>query len=110
MKKLLLVGALMMSAAPATAQDHTDIVRSVKADLVARGVDISGPCGAFQITGRVAYILRDEGWGLLHKNSAQNGCNINGDRYAVDFLCRRRAGKAWTCSSIRKPRTFRHGR
>src|SRR6185436_18169417 len=65
MKKLLLVGALLLSAAPVTAQDHTDVVQAVKADLVARGVNISGPCGAFQITGRVAWILRNEGWGLL---------------------------------------------
>ena len=69
-----------------TKRSRRIFVRSLKADLVARGVDISGPCGAFQITGRVGYLLRDEGWGLLAKSPGQNGCSINGDRYAVDFL------------------------
>jgi hypothetical protein len=93
MKKLLLA-ALLIWAAPVTAQqDHTDIVAMVKADLVARGVDISGPCGAFQITGRVGWILRHEGWGLLHKNPGNNGCSINGDRYAVDFLVHNPSGQ-----------------
>ncbi|HKT80857.1 MAG TPA: hypothetical protein VJP86_11600 [Vicinamibacterales bacterium] len=60
---------------------------SVKADLVARGVDLSGPCGAFQITGRVAYLLRGEGWGLVFKNPSQNGCTVAGhERYAVDAI------------------------
>jgi hypothetical protein len=59
----------------------------VKAELVARGVDLSGPCGAFEITGRVAYALRGEGWGLVVKSSAQNGCSVPGhERYAVDAV------------------------
>jgi hypothetical protein len=85
MTKLLLV-AVLIWAAPAMAQDHTAVVAMVKADVVARGIDISGPCGAFQITGRVAWLLRHEGWGLLHKNPGNNGCSTNGGRYAVDFL------------------------
>ena len=93
MKKLLLIAGLLMSAAPTMAQDHTDVVARVKADLVARGVNISGPCGAFQITGRVAWLLKDEGWGLLSKNPAQNGCSTNGDRYAVDFLVHKPSGQ-----------------
>jgi hypothetical protein len=36
MKKLLIVGGLLLCAAPVMAQDHTDVVRAVKADLVAR--------------------------------------------------------------------------
>jgi hypothetical protein len=93
MRKVILVGTLLLCAAPVLAQDHTDLVRAVKADLVARGVNIAGPCGAFQITGRVAYLLRDEGWGLLAKSPAQNGCTINGARYAVDVVVRRPSGQ-----------------
>jgi len=93
MKKLLVLGALVMWAGPLMAQDRTAVVAAVKADLVARGIDISGPCGAFQITGRVAWLLRDEGWGLLHKNPGNNGCSTNGDRYAVDFLVHNPSGQ-----------------
>src|SRR5215218_3497167 len=94
MKKLLVVAGLLLSAAPATAQDHTALVAAVKADLVARGVNISGPCGAFQITGRVAWLLKDEGWGLFTKNPAQNGCTVNGARYAVDVLIQKPTAQA----------------
>jgi hypothetical protein len=77
----------MPFAAAAAAQDHTDVVAAVKAALVARGVDLSGPCGAFEITGRVAYVLRGEGWGLVAKSPAQNGCSVPGhERYAVDAV------------------------
>jgi hypothetical protein len=93
MKTRLLAAVLLMWAVPAIAQDHTALVAAVKADVVARGIDISGPCGAFQITGRVGYLLRNEGWGLLHKSSGQNGCSINGDRYAVDFLVHNPSGQ-----------------
>ena len=94
MKKLLIVGGLLLCAAPVMAQDHTDVVRAVKADLVARGVNILGPCGAFQITGRVAWILRNEGWGLLGgKSAAQNGCTVGGERYAIDFLVQKPSGQ-----------------
>jgi hypothetical protein len=62
--------------------DHTEVVRAVKADLVARGFDLSGPCGAFAITSRVAYRLRDEGAGVLDKPV---GNNCNG--FSVDAIC-----------------------
>lgn len=52
---------------PATAQDHRDVVVRVKAELVARNIDITGPCGAFKITKRVAWVLRAEQAGLLDK-------------------------------------------
>ena len=74
-------------ARPAAAQDHTDVVTAVKAALVAQGVDLSGGCGAFEITGRVAYVLRGEGWGLVAKSPGQNGCSVPGhERYAVDAV------------------------
>ncbi len=83
--RLLLV--LLLVASPVAAQDHTDVVAAVKANLVAQGVDLSGPCGAFQITGRVAFLLRGENWGLVAKTAGQNGCTVQGHgRYAVDAV------------------------
>jgi hypothetical protein len=71
-----------------------ELIASIKADLVARGVSLTGPCGAFQITSRVAWALRDEGIGLVAKNAAQNGCDANGARYAIDALMLR-DGQTW---------------
>lgn len=65
-------------------RDNTDIVAQVKADLEARGVNLSGPCGAFEITRRVAWALRGDGVGLLQKTS---GNNCNG--CSVDVVCYR---------------------
>jgi hypothetical protein len=61
--------------------DHTDIVAAVKAELERRGVNLSGPCGAFAITKRVAWALRGEGAGLLSK-PAGNNC----EGYSVDYI------------------------
>lgn len=61
--------------------DHTDIVSRVKGELEARRVDLSGPCGAFAITRRVAWALRDEGAGLLSK-PAGNNC----EGFAADYV------------------------
>lgn len=63
-------------------ENHKDLVRAVKDSLVAAGVDLSGPCGAFEITKRVAWGLRFEGAGLLDKPS---GNNCGG--YATDIVC-----------------------
>jgi hypothetical protein len=62
----------LFSATPTFAQSHPDVVAQVKASLVARGIDLSGECGAFQITKRVAWQLRGEGAGLLDKPSGSN--------------------------------------
>lgn len=59
--------ALLLFAVNASAQSHVDVVTSVKANLESRGINLSGPCGAFQIVKRVAWQLRDEGAGLLLK-------------------------------------------
>ena len=64
--------------------DHTDVVAAVKNDLLARGVDLAGPCGAFKITSRVAWQLRAEGWGLIH--SGGNGCETHGDKFRADTI------------------------
>ena len=66
------------------------LVQQVKADLEARGVDLSGPCGAFAIVKRVAWALEFDGWGLHGgKRKPQNGCYPHGDDqegYSVDCL------------------------
>jgi hypothetical protein len=68
-------------AAPAAAQDHTDVVANAKAALVATGANLSGACGAFAITKVVAWQLRAEGAGLLDKPGGNN-C----DGYATDII------------------------
>jgi hypothetical protein len=60
---------------------HPDVVAQVKAQLQAQGVDLSGPCGAWQITKGVAWALQAEGVGLLSKPSGNN-C----DGYSVDYV------------------------
>ncbi len=93
--KTVLFGLLLsLSAYTASAQDHTATVSDVKAALVARGVNLAGPCGAFQMTGRVAFILRNDGWGLIAKNPGNNGCDVSGQgRFAVDALANRITGQ-----------------
>ena len=87
MKSLCLLVWLLLIPCLVQAQDQSNVVREIKADLIARGVNLSGPCGAFQITKRVAWRLREQGYGLLGgKSSAQNGCATNGDKYAIDWL------------------------
>jgi hypothetical protein len=61
--------------------NHTDIVSRVKGELEARGVDLKGACGAFEITRRVAWALRGEGLGLLVKPGGEN-C----DGFAAGYL------------------------
>src|SRR4051794_28661881 len=62
--------------------NHTDVVARVKADLEARGVNLTGADGAFEITKRVAWELRAEGAGLLDK---PGGNNSHG--FATDIIC-----------------------
>jgi hypothetical protein len=49
-----------------------EYVAAVKAMLQAQGVNLSGPCGAFAITKRVAWGLRAAGAGLLSKPGGNN--------------------------------------
>ena len=51
-----------------------DLVADIKAQLVAKGQTFTTNCDAFQITGRVAWALRDRGAMLIKKSAAQNGC------------------------------------
>ena len=63
-----------------------EIVRQVKAEVVAAGLDLQSACGAFEITKRVAWRLRETGAGLIAKRPEQNGCNWRGGRYGVDII------------------------
>lgn len=81
MKRWLFVLILVLSARQGFAQSHPDVVAQVKAELQAKGADLSGACGGFAITKRVAWKLRDEGAGVLDK-PAGNNC----DGRAVDIL------------------------
>jgi hypothetical protein len=62
--------------------DHADVVARIKATLEAKGINLKGPDGAFEITKRVAWALRAEGAGLLDKPA---GNNSHG--YATDIIC-----------------------
>lgn len=87
MKSVLLVLSLMLAVgAPAVAQDHTDVVAAVKAALVQRGQTFTTNCDAFEITRRVAWILRGEGALLIGKSAGQNGCEFGDRTYSHDAL------------------------
>lgn len=73
--------AVLFLATAAFAQSQADVVAAVKAQLQAQGMNLSGPCGAFAITKRVAWQLRAEGAGLLSK---PGGNNCEG--YSVDYI------------------------
>jgi hypothetical protein len=75
----LIVAASLLYAGPLFAQQS--VVAQVKADLVARGLDISGECGAFRIVLRVAWTLRGQGAGLVAK---PGGSNCQG--YSTDLI------------------------
>ncbi len=75
----ILVCSLLLNAAPASAQ--VEVVAAVKQALEARHVSLEGPCGAFEITKRVAWALRGQGYGLLEKTG---GTNCQG--YSQDYI------------------------
>lgn len=56
--------------------NHVDVVRDVRRLLDARGQKWETNCDAFEITGRVAWRLRDRGAVLIPKAPAQNGCTL----------------------------------
>jgi hypothetical protein len=51
---------------------HADVVAAVKASLLERGIPILGPCGAYEITKRVAWRLREESAGTYEKLTGNN--------------------------------------
>jgi hypothetical protein len=89
MRTMLWMLAMLLLAMPVAAQEHFDTVVQVRRDLTARGIipagivnlDNHNPCGVFEITKRVAWLLKDEGAGLLEKTS---GNNCQG--YSMDFV------------------------
>jgi hypothetical protein len=62
-----------------TNADYAGMVAEIKSGLEQRGVDLSGPCGAFQITKRVAWALRPD-YGLVAKPTGNNceGYSVDG--------------------------------
>jgi len=83
MKRYIWLTAMLIAllTGPLAAQSHQSTVENVKAALVAKGTDLSGPCGAFAITKRVAWALKGEGAGVLSKPSGNN-C----DGFATDII------------------------
>lgn len=92
----LFVFSALLGAQPSWlwAQDHLEDVKRIRRELTARGVIPAGivnpgnnerPCGVHEITRRVAWALRAEGWGLLEKSSG-NHCEWKGQRYSMDFV------------------------
>lgn len=72
--------------------EGVDVVAKAKALAVASGVMLESACGAHEITRRVAWLLRDLGWGLLSKPNGEN-CHgraidviVNKDGRWVDVL------------------------
>lgn len=88
MKRTLIstVVALLLLPAPARAQtSHLDIVRAIKKEVLAKGIDLDmppGECGRYQITKRVIWWFRDEGAGSIRKAPEQNNC----DGHGVDIV------------------------
>lgn len=76
-----LAGAAPVPFAAPEEDPHLRAIRDIKAALVAKGTDLSGPCGAFEITKRVAWALKGEGAGVLSKPSGNN-C----DGFATDII------------------------
>lgn len=92
---------LLAIAAPAAAQDAGDVARA-KSDLQARGVILTGACGAAKVTNLVAWRLRPA-YGLLFKQGGNravlraDGSCLSGDEsseggYATDYLIQRSTG------------------
>lgn len=93
----LLVLALLIGPNLSAQGNHTQEVAFVKSVLMAQNVNLQGACGAFQITGRVAFKLKDQGYKLLRKQGGNraiilpDGSCVDGDHgsgpgYATDYL------------------------
>lgn len=89
--------ALLLPSIAQAGPDHTDVVKFFKGQLVDKGVNLSGACGAFQITQRVAWDLRFQGYKFLVKKGGNravpqpDGSCLDGDHtsapgYATDYL------------------------
>lgn len=75
---LVVIALLVLPSSPTWAQ--VDVVVKMKAAVLANGIPTAGPCGAFQITKRVAWKLRASGIGLVAKTPTQTQCEgFSGD-------------------------------
>lgn len=83
---LLLLTAAPLAAQAPTPRNQKPLVEATKAALVAKGQTFTTNCDAFQITGRVAWALKDQGAQLLTKTDAQNGCVWQGRKYSHDVI------------------------
>lgn len=82
---VLALSLLAMFCGVCNAQSpHADVVAQVKNELLARGENLSGTCGAFKITSEVGTRLAAEGWGYVHSDG--NGCPRPGENYRADTL------------------------
>lgn len=79
----LAIALSLLTPALGAAQGHSDVVARVKSSLIVRNVPLDGACGAFQITGRVAFELKDQGYKLL-KKAAGNRAIIQSDGSCLD--------------------------
>lgn len=93
----LIVSMMLVAPLAAFQGQYKSEVAFVKTMLMAEGKDLSGACGAFQITGRVAFRLKDLGFKLLKKQGGNraiilpDGSCVDSDHgsgvgYAVDYL------------------------
>jgi hypothetical protein len=76
--KRILLFTLVACSLTLNATAQLNIVEEVKNELISNRIDLSGPCGAFQITKRVAWRLRAQGAGYIRKTAGQNNCNLHG--------------------------------
>lgn len=77
-----LICLLMANAAFAQAS----LVAQVKDALILQGQTFTTNCDAFEITRRVAWLLRAEGAQLVGKTDAQNGCVFGTRKYSHDVI------------------------
>lgn len=74
--------------------NHQDTVQQIRDQVTGAGIDLNhgpGECGRFEITKRVAFALKNEGFGLIAKFSGQNLCADGSlghteDGFAVDAI------------------------
>lgn len=65
---------------------NAEYVAAIKANLQARGVDLSGPCGAYQVVENVAWGLRNSGCGTFFKDYGNMCANRSTDVVAYKDL------------------------
>lgn len=85
MKRILLSTLICLLVANA-AFAQASLVAQVKDALILQGQTFTTNCDAFEITRRVAWLLRAEGAQLVGKTDAQNGCVFGTRKYSHDVI------------------------